>query len=413
MSTGAPTGDPDGPVNPDSPESAAAASDGDPMLRAEAEAELGRAVIALIREEPFFGHLLSGINRDISEDTTGVGVSFRNGRPLLSINPEFFVNELSIAGQRSAVIKHEVLHLLLDHPGRLDAERMDAQIFSLAADLVVNQMLGEKWPAPPGAINLDSFDFPLPADMSVEWYYRELLEHRDEIPDDTEPGHSDDDRWSDPDQGSEERIGQHELARATRDAMDRSGENFGLLPTQIQELVESLIDELQPSVDWRRVIRMFTTSSRRTRIANTLRRPSKRYGTYPGIKVQRLHRLAVIIDTSGSIKEESLSDFFAEVRAIWRQGSQITVIEADSAVHETWEYRGQTPPTARGRGGTKFDPGLQWVADATPPFDAALYFTDGKAPAPTVRPPCDVLWVLSADGNPRSLHGQRVVTLAR
>lgn len=290
---------------------------------------------------------------------------------------------------------------------------MDPRIFSLAADLVVNQLLGEKWPPPPGAIHLESFDFPLPPDMTVEWYYRKLSEHRDQIPDETDPGHSNDDRWGDTGDETEGAIGQHELAKATRDARDRSGESIGELPVSIQEMIESLIDELRPSVDWRRVIRMFTTSSRRTRIANTLRRPSKRYGTYPGIKVQRLHRLAVIIDTSGSIKEQALGDFFTEVKAIWRQGSQITIIEADSTVRDTWEYRGQTPPDPRGRGGTKFDPALQWVTDATPPFDAALYFTDGKAPAPTVRTPGKVLWVLSADGDPRSLQGQRTVTLSR
>ncbi len=384
----------------------------DPLLRARADEELGRAVIALIREEPFFGHLLSGINREITNEQTSAGVTIRKGRPLLRINPDFFVNGLPEQGQRSAVIKHEVLHLLLDHPGRFDPTHMDAQIFALAANVVVNQLVGDKWPSPPGAIDLDSFDFPLPPDMSVEWYYRELMEHRDEIPEEMEPRHSDSAQWGNSEDQSEESISQHELAKAMRDAKDRSGEDFDELDAQIQELVESLIEELQPSVNWRRVIRMFTNSSRRTRIANTLRRPSKRYGTYPGIKVKRIHRLAVVVDTSGSIKEDSFGDFFAEVRAIWRQGSQVTVIEADNAVRDTWEYRGQVPPKAKGRGGTKFDPALQWVADATPPFDAVLYFTDGKAPAPTVRTGCDVLWVLSAEGDERTLNGQRVVTLS-
>lgn len=384
----------------------------DQTLRTRAAEEIGRAVIALIREEPFFGHLLSGINREITEEQTSASITFKSGRPLLRINPSFFVNELPVEGQRSAVIKHEVLHLLLDHPGRFDASHMDAQIYALAANVVVNQLVGEKWPAPPGAVTLDTFDFPLPPDMSVEWYYEELMLHRDEIPDEIAPGHSDNDHWGDSGDEAEDAIGQHELVRSLRDAVDRAGDQFGEVETEIQELVEALVDELKPSVDWRRVIRMFTTSSRRTRIANTLRRPSKRYGTYPGIKVKRIHRLAVVVDTSGSIKEESLGDFFTEVRAIWRQGSQVTVIEADNQVRASWEYRGQVPPKARGRGGTKFDPALQWVAESTPPFDAVLYFTDGKANPPTVRPRCDVLWVLSADGDESALRNQRVVTLS-
>ena len=165
-------------------------------------------------------------------------------------------------------------------------------------------------------------------------------------------------------------------------------------------------------MDWRRVVRLFASSSRRTRISNTLRRPSKRYGTYPGTKVKRFQRLAVIIDTSGSIKGDSLAEFYAEVRAIWRQGCEVTIVEADNVVRETWEYRGHHQPAANGRGGTQFDPALSWVANASPSFDAAIYFTDGQAPAPTVAMPCEVLWVLAANGTDRSLHGKRIIKLS-
>jgi len=381
------------------------------MIRARANDEIGRAVVALIREEPFFGHLLSGINRKVSSETESAGVSFRNGRPLLLVNPDFFVNGLPIDGQRSAVIKHEVMHLVMDHAARFDAALMDQQIYDLAADLVINQLMGEKWPLPPGAITLDSFDFELPADQTLDWYYRTLWENREQVPEELQPEHSDHDQWSEGD-SSEGAIGRHELAKAVSDAKQRSGENFALLPEQIQDWVESLIDDLQPSVDWRRVIRLFTEASRRTRVTNTLRRPSKRYGTYPGIKVKRLHRLAVIIDTSGSVPQEALGEFFGEVRAIWRQGSEVMIIEADNQVRHTWEYRGEPPANTRGRGGTMFDPALKWVSEANPAFDAAIYFTDGKAGAPTVRPRCGVLWVLPHDGDAQTLHNQRLVRLA-
>ena len=387
-------------------------SDGsDRSLLSKASNEIGRAVIALIREEPFFGHLLSGINRKITNEVEGTRVVFRNGRPVLTVNPEFFVNELSIPGQRSAVIKHAVLYVLLDHRGRFNAEVMDQQIFAMASEVVISQLIGDRWPAPPGAISLDSFSFELAPDMTLEWYYEQLWEHRDEIPPELKPDPSDDDQPIDEDD-QEFAIAQHELSKALRDARDRSGDDFALVDLQIQELVESMIDELEPSVDWRRVIRLFTTSSRRTRISNTLRRPSKRYGTYPGIKVKRLHRMAVIIDTSGSVNNSAFGEFFAEIHTIWRQGSEVTVIEADNAVRATWEYVGTAPTSAKGRGGTTFDPALQWVADAAPAFDAALYFTDGKAQAPKVRTRCEVLWVLPHDGDERTLSGRRIIKLS-
>ena len=132
----------------------------DGRLRAETSEELGRAVIALIREEPFFGHLLSGINRKVSSDATRLGISFRNGRPTLSIDPDYFINELTVPGQRSAAIKQVTLSTLLNHRGRFKPD-MDLQVFALASDLVVNQMMGERWPLPPGSATTESFTLSL------------------------------------------------------------------------------------------------------------------------------------------------------------------------------------------------------------------------------------------------------------
>ena len=100
------------------------------------------------------------------------------------------------------------------------------------------------------------------------------------------------------------------------------------------------------------------------------------------------------------------------MHSIWRQGSQVTIVEADNQVRSAWDYLGSSPEKARGRGGTNFDPALQWLNEAKPRYDAAVYFTDGKAAAPKVRPPCDVLWVLPPDGDERHLRGQRIVRLA-
>ncbi len=385
----------------------------DPKLVKRASDELSRSVVALIREEPFYGHLLSGVNRDISNRTPTAGVSFRGGRPLLSVNPEFFIKKITRKDERVAVVKHEVLHLLFDHVGRMDWHRMNPRVFNLAADLVVNQFIGKKWPLPEGAVTLNSFDFHLPADMTADWYYEELMGHSQ-----THDGHDgscDHGGWApNLDSETDQNIARHELARLLRDARDRSGKDFGLVPGPIAELVQAIIAELEPTVDWRRVLRMFTNSSRRTRIANTLRRPSKRYGTYPGIKVKRFHRLAVIIDTSGSVTDDLLAEFFAEVHGMWRQGSEITVVEADAAVQNVWEYAGGGPPQAiAGRGGTAFDPALQWIADAQHPYDAAIYLTDGAARRPSVRPRCKMLWVLPEHGTDEALEGHRIVRIAQ
>lgn len=318
---------------------------------------------------------------------------------------------LASTDERVAAIKHEVLHLLLDHAGRSVREEREPRLYDLATDLVINQLIG-RWPLPPGAITLDSFEFDLPKGQSADWYYDVLVDHEDDIPEDTRPGHSDHEEWGEG-EGPSQDVGDNELSRLVEQAQARSGDRFDETDKMVAALVQTLIERLRPTIDWRRVLRMFTSSSRRTRVSNTLRRPSKRYGTYPGIKVKRFHRLAAIIDTSGSVSDDQLAAFFAEIHAMWRQGSEVIVVEADAQVQRTWTYQGHVLPSTGGRGGTRFDPALQWVSNAVPGFDAAIYLTDGKARAPSVRPRCKLLWVLPPDGEDKALAGQRVVRINR
>jgi predicted metal-dependent peptidase len=170
------------------------------------------------------------------------------------------------------------------------------------------------------------------------------------------------------------------------------------MPAALRSYLDGLRDARDGVLDWRRVLRLFAASSRRSRIRATLRRPSRRYHTFPGIRVSRGQRMAVCVDTSGSVGDRELAEFFAEVHAIWRAGAEVVVFEADAAVHRTWEYTGQPPASAHGRGGTSFDPALAAVRAAAPRFDACVYLTDGHAPRPRAGPGVPLLWLLTLDG---------------
>ena len=53
--------------------------------------------------------------------------------------------------------------------------------------------------------------------------------------------------------------------------------------------------------------------------------------------------MAVIIDTSGSVDDHSLSLFFTEIHAMWKNRAEILVIECDAEVGQTYQYRGKFP----------------------------------------------------------------------
>ena len=131
-----------------------------------------------------------------------------------------------------------------------------------------------------------------------------------------------------------------------------------------------------------------------------MHRISKRYGTRPGIKVKQFQKIAVAIDTSGSVSDSDLGIFFTEIDAMYKQGAEIVVIECDAEVQRTYNYNGQLPSEVAGRGGTVFDPVFAFLrSDRLTRYDGCIYLTDGYADEPTIRPPCPLLWVITSNGD--------------
>jgi len=371
-----------------------------------AEVELSRAVLALLAREPFFAHVLGGVERVFTTAVPTAGVTVAVGRLVLLVNPDFLVKELRTPAQRAAVLKHEVLHLVLRHLFRYGARR-DTKRWNVATDLVVNQLIGRGWSLPDDAVTLAGYP-GLPAHQTAERYY-ELLG------DAAAPArHSDHSRWPSRAHGPlcDDSVGDLLVDRLITQAATRTGPaGWGTLPGALVQAIDGAFARTEPRVDWRRVVRLFGASSRRTRLRSTYRQPSARYGTLPGVRVQRPARLAVAVDTSGSISKGDLGTFFAEVHGIWRSGSDLTVIECDSAVGRHYPYRGSAPADVGGRGGTAFDPVFTWLRADRVGWDGCVYLTDGHGPVPRVGPPCPVLWVLTPGGSADNVRFGRVVRL--
>ena len=132
----------------------------------------------------------------------------------------------------------------------------------------------------------------------------------------------------------------------------------------------------------------------------TNKRISKRYGTRPGIKVQRNQKIAVGLDTSGSISYDALNLFFNEIHSMWQNGAEIEIIECDDKVQNTYNYNGKFPKFVSGQGGTDFTPVFQHInKERNTIYDGCIYLTDGFAGEPRIKPKCKVLWLITPNGN--------------
>ncbi len=395
---------------------------------------ISKTSIKLLLSEPFYGHFMMGLPKEISSQTDTAAVALMNRQTIKLIVNEAFWNTLN-DDHRYGLIKHEMLHIVLKHLFILK-NYPNKKLFNIAADLVVNQYI-ERKQLPEGALLLAQFAYLKPMynivlekDKDAGYYYRKLdliFKTRPKMdfdnavknlnPGDTEgepqvqisplleEENSELDRhkfWGvfEGLSEGERKIAEYQANRMIKQTADRvkhKYKNFGNLPAGLAEALAKILEDMKPNFNWRRVLRLFATSSNSSYIKNTIRRPSKRYGTVPGIKVKRRNRLLLAIDTSGSIQQKELLEFFSEIYFIWRQGSDIRVVECDTVIHKEYDYKGVPPEKIHGRGGTAFDAPILYGNEKYHP-DALIYFTDGYAPVPKTPARFPILWLISSNG---------------
>jgi len=373
-----------------------------------------RATLDLMFREPFFAHVLQGVTRGLTDSIRTAAVRRSGGVTELVFNPDFLMNHLD-RKTRLGVLKHEVLHLVFRHIDRAPGCSAYPELYNIAADIVVNQYI-DREELPEGAVTLESFPtLNLPPHETVEYYYKrltEVVEHIDlsGILDAIFESHEGWWRASAAGADGLDEIARQRIERLLADvwaAMSRKGHTN--LPGQVVKELTALSDRLRSSLDWRRILRAFAQSSARGDLQYTIKRQSRRFGTRPGLRIRRVSRLLVAVDTSGSITDAELHRFFTEIDAIHRAGAYVHIVECDAKVQRDYPYKGRKPDAVAGRGGTAFDPVFTFINQSVHRFDGCIYLTDGYASRPAVRPRCPLLWAISPGGVDKHLdYGRHV-----
>ena len=137
------------------------------------------------------------------------------------------------------------------------------------------------------------------------------------------------------------------------------------------------------TLDWRSLLRRYMTDAARGDYSWSL--PNRRFidsGLYlPSIRSEGMETIAVIIDTSGSLPPATLAAFWAELREVAAEirPESVVVLQVDAAVQDAAEYAPDDLPeeiAIKGRGGTDFRPGFEWLDEQGIQPAVCLYFTD-------------------------------------
>ncbi len=176
----------------------------------------------------------------------------------------------------------------------------------------------------------------------------------------------------------------------------------GKLPGAVEETVRGAH---LSRVDWRTLLRRRMTDAAKSDYSWSA--PNLRFidgGLYlPSIRSEGIDAVAVLVDTSGSLPTGILGEFWAEVREIAAelQPERVVVVQVDAAVRDAAEYAASDLPgeiAVRGRGGTDFRPGFDWLEEHGVRPGVCLYFTDMECSRyPDAQPPFPVLWINWSD----------------
>ncbi|MFF0645049.1 VWA-like domain-containing protein [Streptomyces tendae] len=301
---------------------------------------------------------------------------------------------------------HEVSHLLRDHHGRSDrvarergltgpAERLRMNI---AADCEINDdVFGDGLVRPQGAV--DPGFLHLPEGQLMEDYLRQFRLGR----------LTESLAWLDCGSGADGLEREWDLGPDGADGLseqERDAVRFrvargiraapGSAPKGWRRWAEKVFHPPQP---WRELLGAAVrsaTSSGGVGEDYTYGRPSRRSAGTPGVVLPSLRRrpprVAVVIDTSGSVSDAELGSALLEVAAIARavggRRDLVSVVPCDAAARLAHFLCREEGIPLVGGGGTDLRTGFAKALGARPAPDAVVVLTDGQTPWPDTLPPC-------------------------
>ena len=371
--------------------------------------KIERAYKKLLIENPFYGLFLLGLSKVVDKSVETACVRKRGINCELVINPDYW--ETQDDTQQLNLLLHETYHIVFQHMFLWDSFP-NKDILGLATDCEVNSYLS----------NLDdSWVVPslwnLPEKKGTKFYYEEILkqvppQQKHQQPgEDTKDSQGDDNgmpqtkddhsQWGKDFQEcseAEKQLIQNQIKGQIKAAAEQTIKMRGTIPAELQEIIDEILKVKPRIFDWKAYFRRMLGSIYDVNIKKTRRKESIRFPGAAGIKHKKKVSILVAIDTSGSVSNQELIDFFSEITYIYKAGARITILECDANISANYEYNGKWNGKVHGRGGTDFQPVIDYYRKNIKDYSALVYFTDGYCNIPE-NVPRDTIWVITSAGD--------------
>ena len=342
-------------------------------------------------------------------DTMAVDTGWR-----LYYSPDFVNSESPEA--LATVLLHECMHCMLEHGKRFEAlptENKNNLLWNYAGDCAINQVLDDAhmpWTEVTPVRYENISDQGVDRTMTTEIAHSIMLAYQLANPDkksESDCGSVSGGKRRDYElEASDENAPsntvnqQANILDSVASAVIKAEENGDDIPEALSRIAR---DRLDPKLDWKKLLAF----NLRNAIANvagrrdyTYSRPSRRQDgikqsggniVLPAMRQPQPPSVGIVLDTSGSISDESLDIYLGEIRGIFNAvgvSSGIWVLPCDSKVHEIQKIRSFDLSKLRikGGGGTNMGVGIEEALKIRPRVNIVIILTDGATPWPEFQP---------------------------
>ena len=375
--------------------------------------KIEKAYKKLLIENPFYGLFLLGLSKVIDKSVETACVRKRGINCELVINPEYWETLDDI--QQLNLIQHEIYHIVFQHMFMTPFFK-NHEVLNVAADCEVNsylQNLDDTWIVP-SMFNAES-------KLGTKIYYDIIMSQTPPPPSqggggsngsnglpDTKDDHSSWDKEFQECSDAEKQLIQNQINSQIKTAAEQTMKMRGTIPAEMKEIVDELFKPKPRVFDWKAYFRRMLGSIYDINIKKTRRKESIRFPGAAGIKHKKKVSILVAVDTSGSVNNEELKDFFSEITYIYKAGARITILECDAEISANYEYTGKWTGKVHGRGGTDFQPVIDYYRKNIKDYAALVYFTDGMCNIPN-NVPRDTIWVITSAGDHKKEYPGRTL----
>lgn len=408
--------------------------------------------------DTYYGYFMMNMRVQVDFHTDSIaGIRLDEFPPLFVSNPlllcKFTLKEIIY------IVCHEIDHIVFNHPAEMlksnpDGDSQVFEEFNYAADAAVNdridkEIIAEKhsfMSGPEGRITSDvlgkNYNIKKIKHLENYAYYFNLIKtgsKKDEnsqnglngpesmmgslegssfgksdakgndntvVTANNTGGHFSDHNWDAGDTPEDATAVVREFMNAASNMI--STEARGTMPGYFLSAVEKIN---KPAVlSWQQILKKYvgtiSAGKRKTRMRLNRRQPER--FDLSGKIDDKILKIVVAIDTSGSVSDKMIAEIFNEIFAIVsKRKHEITVIECDSVVERVYKVRTKADVKLKvaGRGGTCFSPVIEYINNDKYFRDALLiYFTDGFGESSIPKPKTyRNLWVVFNSVNNLSL----------